>query len=239
MFTKCQKFSNVECDFFFRYGADPNTNVKGTRPLHEALEGGHIEAVVRLLRHGSDPLLYDYSGNMPIDLARESEVPELLEYFSAILADLHGKTSSRWNVGHDRAFVMPQDEALDHPDNPSDDDDDNAPVFEVSSQPLPPEFKLSQRGPNERFILHTDLKKFTSMDIHKLSKSKSCEILELAREEFIKSAYCCSIDQRVEAASDPVILIKVDPTVRKILGIDDPKLFNHSSPTKKGSKHTL
>ena len=66
----------------FRYGADPNTNVKGTRPLHEALEGGHIGTVLQLLRHGSDPLLYDYSGNMPIDLAKESEDKKLLDFFS-------------------------------------------------------------------------------------------------------------------------------------------------------------
>ena len=197
------------------------------------MEGGHIEAVVRLLRHGSDPLLYDYSGNMPIDLARESEVPELSEFFSAILGDLHGKTALRWNVGHDRSFVIPQEEALDLPDNDSSDEDN--PIFEVSSQPLPPEFILSQR-PKERFILYTDLKKFTAMDINK----KKYEVLELARDEFIKTAYSCLMGTQVDIVkADPVILIKVDPAVRKILGIDEPKLFNHPSPAKKGTKHTL
>ena len=173
---------------------------------------------------------------MPIDLARESEVPELLEFFSAILGDLHGKTASRWNVNHDRAFVIPQEEALDLPDNdPAGDAEENDPIFEVSSQPLPPEFILSQR-PKERFILNTDLKKFTTTDINK----KKCEVLELTREEFIKSAYSCLVGTQVDIVkADPVILIKVDPAVRKMLGIDEPKLFNHSSPSKKGNKHTL
>jgi hypothetical protein len=43
-------------DYLLRYGADPNTNVKGTRPLHEALESGILESVHHLLGHGSGNL---------------------------------------------------------------------------------------------------------------------------------------------------------------------------------------
>ena len=60
-------------DMLLRYGVDPNTNVKGTRPLHEALIGGSTRAVCNLLSHGSDPLLYDYTGHMPSDLAEEDD----------------------------------------------------------------------------------------------------------------------------------------------------------------------
>ena len=192
------------------------------------MEGGHVEAVVRLLRHGSDPLLYDYSGNMPIDLARESEVPELLQFFSAILNDLHGKKAERWNVYHDREFALPRKESLDLPDNPS--DEDFEPIFEVSSQPLPPEFILSHR-PTERFVLHSDLKKFTSLDINKLSSKH--DVIQLPREEFLKTAYSCLVGTSVDIVkTDPVTLVKVDPGVRKMLGIDEPKLFSQETKKK-------
>ena len=112
-----------------------------------------------------------------------------------------------------------------------DKDDDNDPLFEVSSQHLPPEFILSNR-PSDRFILHSDMKKFTSMDLSKLATK--CEVINMAREDFLKSAYSCLLGTSVDIVkSDPVILVKIDAAVRKILGIDEAKLFNMTSPSKK------
>ena len=226
----------------FRYGADPNTNVKGTRPLHEALEGGHIGTVLQLLRHGSDPLLYDYSGNMPIDLAKESEDDKLLNFFSAILSDLHGKPAPRWNVSHDRSFALPQTSELDLPrlkaakadsDDDSDDDDDAMEFeFEVSSQPLPPQFALPQH-PDEKFVLATDLKRFTSLDLTKLTGKLNT--IKMARDEFVKSAYCCLLGASVSVdagtKNDHVVLVKADSHLKKLLAVDDPKLFHNLNAT--------
>ena len=52
---------------------EPLSLLAGTRPLHEALIGGSTQAVCNLLSHGSDPLLYDYTGHMPSDLAEEDD----------------------------------------------------------------------------------------------------------------------------------------------------------------------
>lgn len=215
-----------------RYGADPNTNVKGTRPLHEALEGCHIKTVVQLLRHGSDPLLYDYSGNMPIDLARESEDESLLEYFSAILGDLHGKKAPRWNVSHDRGFILPQSKELDLPMTESDDDDDA--LFEVSSQPLPPQFIVPQH-PKDKYILATDLKRLYNVDASKASAKFTT--FQMPREEFVKSAFCCLLGASVDPGSaEQVLLVKVDAHLRKVLGVDDAKLFHNLSMTSSKKK---
>ena len=228
----------------FRYGADPNTNVKGTRPLHEALEGGHIGTVLQLLRHGSDPLLYDYSGNMPIDLAKESEDDKLLNFFSAILSDLHGKPAPRWNVSHDRSFALPQTgseldlprlkaaKATDSDDDSDDDDDAMEFEFEVSSQPLPPQFALPQH-PDEKFVLATDLKRFTSLDLTKFPGKLNT--IKMARDEFIKSAYCCLLGASVSVdagtKNDHVVLVKADSHLKKLLAVDDPKLFHNLNAT--------
>jgi hypothetical protein len=214
--------------FPIRYGADPNTNVKGTRPLHEALDGAHIEAVVQLLRHGADPLLYDYSGNMPIDLAKDSEDPNLLPYFSAILNDLHGKAGMRWNVAHDRGYVLPQSVELDLPKVASlsvhDDDDFD---FEASAQPLPPQFRFAQRL-NEKYVLANDLKRFTPMDVNKLANKFS--VVKMPREEFLKTAFSCLLGATVDPGkADPVVLVKVEPSLHKLMGVNDAKLFNSVS----------
>ena len=205
--------------------------------MHEALEGGHIGTVFQLLRHGSDPLLYDYSGNMPIDLAKESEDKQLLDFFSAILNDLHGKPAPRWNVSHDSSFVLPQSSELDLPKRDSnlvlglpesdeDDDDDLDFEFEVSSQPLPPQFRLPQY-PDEKFVLATDLKRFTSLDLTKLMGKLNT--IKVAREDFIKSAYCCLLGATVDPTTkqDQVILVKADSQLKKLLAVDDPKLFHN------------
>ena len=36
-------------EILLKFGVDPNTNVKGTRPLHEALEGGFVKAVNKVI----------------------------------------------------------------------------------------------------------------------------------------------------------------------------------------------
>ena len=183
--------------------------------------------MVQLLRHGSDPLLYDYSGNMPIDLAKESEDRDLLDYFSAILSDLHGKKSSRWSVCHDPGFVLPQSQDLDVPDS----DSEEEPLFEVTSQPLPPQFTLSQY-PQDKFMLASDLK----MEANKM---KQLTTVKMSNEEFVKSAFCCLVGSSFNPGNkDLVVLVKVDSTVKKFLAIDDSKLFHNLniSPTSKSKK---
>ena len=186
---------------------------------------------------------------MPIDLAKESEDDRLLDFFSAILSDLHGKPARRWNVSHDRSFVLPQTSELDLPKGPTttktdsdvdsdldDDDDDDDPEFEfeVSSQPLPPQFALPQY-PHEKFVLATDLKRiFTSLDV---TKSK-LNTIKMARDDFVKSAYSCLLGASpiIDAAPaatkhDQVVLVKADSQLKKLLAVDDPKLFHNLKVT--------
>ena len=71
------------------------------------------------MRHGSDPLIYDYSGNMPQDIADIGGKPGMKMYLRSLLSDLHGKPAKRWNVSSHPTFVDPPDD-----DDGSDDDDD-------------------------------------------------------------------------------------------------------------------
>jgi hypothetical protein len=198
------------------------------------LEQGHVQAVIQLLKHGSDPLLYDYSGNMPIDLAQESEDADLLEYFRAILNDLHGKPAVRWNVTHDRQFMLPQTEDLDLPNLEDDDDSDDSDFeFEVSSQPLPPQFTFT-RYPDEIFVQVAELKKSFGIDMKQLGKQSN--LVKMPREEFIKTAYCCLLGSSIDPGkADPVVMVAVTDGLNKILGINSSKLFNNLPSSVKAS----
>ena len=225
-------------DYLIRFGADPNTNVKGTRPLHEALDNNKIKAVHQLLKHGADAMLYDYSGNMPMDLANDSDNPELQEYFSSIVADLHGKTSKRWNIEHEKDFVLPQDSNLD--ECKMDEDDPLNFEFEMSSQPLPAQFKLYDQ-PGKKFVLASDLKPFTSLDAKKLAAKFNT--LEMKKEDFLRRAVNCLVGGGAASAAagktDSVLLVEVDAALKKLMGVDDPKLSqapSSSSPSKGKAK---
>ena len=160
---------------------------------------------------------------MPIDLAKESEDAKLLDYFSAILSDLHGKPAARWNVSHDRGFVLPQDDELDLPSHPESEDDAGDFQFEVTSQPLPPQYMLSNH-PGDKFVLAADLRRFN--DSTKLSSRLTT--LKLTRDEFTRTAYCCLVGGLVDVGkNEEVVLVKVDATLKKLLGVDDPKLHNN------------
>lgn len=167
---------------------------------------------------------------MPIDLAKDSEDPDLLNYFSAILNDLHGKPATRWSVSHDRSFILPPS-GVDELDLPAglqqeiDSDFD----FEVSAQPQPPHFKFPQH-PDDHFVLASDLKKLTNQDANKLGAKFT--LLKMPREDFVKTAFCCLLGVTVDPGkAEPVVLVKVDAALKKLMGVDDPKLFNNLSCT--------
>ena len=169
---------------------------------------------------------------MPIDLAKESEDPELMAYFTSIMADLQGKKGRRWNVNHESHFVLPEDEQLDQPKLNEDDPLDFE--FEVSSHPLPPQFKLYDQ-PGKKFVLVHDLKKFTSMDSKKIAAKFTT--LEMKKEDFVRRSINCLVGAQMDPGkSDLVVLVQVDPALKKLMGIDDPKLFQnpgtYGSPSK-------
>lgn len=177
---------------------------------------------------------------MPIDLAKDSEDPDLLNYFSAILNDLHGKPASRWRVSHDRSFILPTSgvDELDLPKLQQETDDaQNDFDFEVSAQPLPPQFKFPQH-PDDYFVLASDLKKLTNQDVTKLGSKFTLQ--KMSREDFMKTAFCCLLGVTVDPGkSEPIVLVKVDAALGKLMGVDDSKLYNSLSctvsPTKKKS----
>ena len=175
---------------------------------------------------------------MPIDLAKESEDDDLLEYFRAILNDLHGKQAIRWNVSHDREFMLPHSQDLDMPNQDDDDDEDSSDFeFEVSSQSLPPQYTFSQY-PDDKFVQASELKKSLSIDVNKVGGKLN--LVKMPRDEFVKTAFCCLLGRNVDPGkADPVLLVKVDATLNKMMGVNDSKLFNNlttgtnHSPSKK------
>ncbi|TRY64225.1 hypothetical protein TCAL_14301 [Tigriopus californicus] len=229
------KGHNDIVQILLKYGVDPNTNVKGTRPLHEALESGDLWSVFHLLGYGSDPLLYDYSGNMPIDLTEDDE--DMRRYLSSVLADLHGKAGDRWNVSHEPSFHMPEDLLKRHfhkdPENDgkseSDDDSDSEDddlIMESSSQPLPAYFQFPDR--EGHFMFLSDVKSSSKIDL------KKQEILEMSWEDFIRTSHCCllgySIPNSMKQHEKSIVkLVAIEGSIKRSLAIE-------SSPIKSKSK---
>lgn len=220
------------------YGADASAGVKGTRALHEAIEGASPSTARTLLSYGADPLLHDYSGNMPLDLSANDPTMQL--YMTNLLADLHGKIPApsmrssatcpppvRWNVSHCPEFHQPdpslptleQEKAAAAKNKKIDD----MFSFEVTSHPLPTTYKFRDRS--GEWVLYRDLKDYTKKYCSKKEDIRSKgDLLELKKSEFLKHSHCNLLDRRpVEVRfharddrEDIVILVKVDKFVRKI-----------------------
>ena len=209
-----------------------------------AIEGLSRETVRVLLSYGADPLLHNYSGNMPLDLAEGDR--HMKQYLFNILADLHGKAPNvrgiapavvRWNVSNDPEFHDPrldarlaeslkaeaEEEAVVTNSSKSDLDEF---VFEVSSVPLPAEFQLSDREGD--FVLYRELKEFAKKSgYHKGDIKTKCYIIELKKSEFLRTSHCRQVDRREleikyheREQEDTIILVKVDKFVRRILNAE-------------------
>jgi len=214
-----------------KYGADPSSGVKGTRALHDAVEGSSRETVEALLSYGADPLLHNYSGSMPIDLAEGEK--NMKKYLVNILADLHGKVPNvrgvvplveRWNVSHAPEFYDPSlDPRISEPFEKKEVESGENFMFEVSSHPLPTEFLLLDREGS--FVLYRELKEFAKkFGHHKGDIKTKCYIIEMKKSEFLKTSRCTLLDRRevevkyhVREEEDTIILVKVDKFVKKIL----------------------
>ncbi|QQP56207.1 Putative LOC100877383, partial [Caligus rogercresseyi] len=171
---------------------------RGRRPL----------AVHALLNHGADPLLYDYSGNMPIDLTEEDL--DMRKYLGGILSDLHGKTAPRWNVvsrGSRNSFSTPPQELTQE----CDEDESLSLEFECSSSPLPPYYQFKDR--EGQFVKASDLPAYLL---------KGATLLEMTKEEFLRNSHCTLLgggSSPTEKDSKNVRLLRLDESLRKALGI--------------------
>lgn len=64
------------------HGANPNLrNFDGVTALHNAVFEKQVEVVKLLIEHGADPAIQDRLGNTPVDLARRSSNPKLMQLF--------------------------------------------------------------------------------------------------------------------------------------------------------------
>ena len=205
-----------------------------------AVESLSQETVHLLLSYGADPLLHNYSGSMPMDLAEGDK--NMKKYLFNLLADLHGKPPNvrgtlppveRWNVSSYPEFHDPRmdpqfsewKDGLEEDERTSDDNLENF-VFEVSSQPLPIEFQFRDREGD--FVLYRELKDFAKRYGHHKGDIKAkCYIIELKKSEFLKTSHCKLLDRRnVEVKyhereeEDTIILVKVDKYVRKIINAE-------------------
>jgi len=220
------------------YGADASAGVKGTRALHEAIEGASTSTVCTLLSYGADPLLHDYSGNMPLDLSANDPAMQL--YMTNLLADLHGKTPApamrssascpppvRWNVSHCPDFYQP-DPTLTTLDQEKEfiaksrNKIEDMFSFEVTSHPMPAMYKFRDRS--GEWVLYRDLKDYTKKYCSgKVDIRTKGDLLELKKSEFLRNSHCNLLDRRAvevrfheREQEDIVILVKVDKFVRKI-----------------------
>ena len=239
------------------YGADPGAGVKGTRALHEgtlnfksynrgkcemkffsAIEGGDPATARVLLSYGADPLLHDYSGNMPLDLATDRNMQL---YFTNLLTDLHGKVPTRaknestfsttkltrWNISHCPEFFTPP------PNLPSLTHDAKVKrkkcdliSFECSTHLLPPFYQLKDKEGD--WVLYRDLKDYTKKYCHgKEDIRKKGNLLEMKQSDFLRNSHCKELDRsKVEVRfhdreqENIVVLVKVDKYTRKILNTD-------------------
>lgn len=220
------------------YGADASAGVKGTRALHEAIEGASPSTARTLLSYGADPLLHDYSGNMPLDLSANDATMQL--YITNLLADLHGKIPApamrstaifsppvRWAVSHCPEFHQPDPKMLSLEQEKevlakSRNNIENMFSFEVTSHPQPATYKFRDRSGD--WVLYRDLKDYTKKYCSgKVDIRTKGDLLELKKSEFLKNSHCSLLDRRAvevrfhaREQEDIVILVKVDKFVRKI-----------------------
>jgi len=220
--------------------------VKGTRALHEAIEGGNPRTAQVLLSYGADPLLHDYSGNMPVDLATERTMQL---YFINILADLQGKVPtraksestfstsvlSRWNVSHSPEFHLPPEHLFvkQQKINSRQKREEEIITFEAFETPeamTPPFFQLKETEGD--WLLYTDLKEFSRKHCNNKHDIRSKgNLLEMKKAEFLRSSHCKQLDRaglevRYQEKEDEesVTLVKVDKYIRKILSLDVTKM---------------
>lgn len=221
------------------YGADASAGVKGTRALHEAIEGASPATARTLLAYGADPLLHDYSGNMPLDLSANDPAMQL--YMTNLLADLHGKAPGpsmrsnattcsppvRWSVSHCKEFHEPDPmlPSLEQEKKMKEEeklDLENMFSFEITSHMIPPTYQFRDR-PGE-WVLYRDLKDYTKKYCQgKVDIRTKGDLIELKKSEFLKNSHCSLLDRRTievrfhaREQEDIVILVKVDKFVRKI-----------------------
>ena len=201
----------------YRYG--------GTVPNYSftiaAIEGGSRETVRTLLCYGADPLLHDYSGKMPIDLADGDAA--MRRYLVNLLADLHGRPPNtrgsgpapvhRWSVAHSPQFHDPSldlrhssalaaEEAADKDDSPSAitgndhlGDEEDCFVFEAASQPLPTVFQFADRV--GEFVVYRELKDLAKKTgHHKADIRTRCDFIEVKKSDFLRTAHCRDLDRR-------------------------------------------
>ena len=64
------------------HGANPDLrNFDGVTALHNAVFEKQVDVVKLLIEHGADPGIQDRLGNTPVDLARRSSNPHLMQLF--------------------------------------------------------------------------------------------------------------------------------------------------------------
>lgn len=177
-----------------------------------------------LLSYGADPLLHDYSGKMPIDLAEGD--PSMRLYLVNLLADLHGRPPNtrgggasptpvlRWSVSHAPEFYDPtldprcaaaiaaEEEttvgaatASASTAGEKDEEEEDCFVFESASQPLPSLFRFSDR-PGE-FVVYRELKDLAKKTgHHKADIRTRCDFIEVKKSDFLRTSHCRDLDRR-------------------------------------------
>ena len=207
--------------------------------IFSAIEGASPATARTLLAYGADPLLHDYSGNMPLDLSANDPAMQL--YMTNLLADLHGKAPGpsmrsnattcsppvRWSVSHCKEFHEPDPmlPSLEQEKKMKEEeklDLENMFSFEVTSHMIPPTYQFRDR-PGE-WVLYRDLKDYTKKYCQgKVDIRTKGDLIELKKSEFLKNSHCSLLDRRTievrfhaREQEDIVILVKVDKFVRKI-----------------------
>ena len=207
-----------------------------------AIEGGNPGTAQVLLSYGADPLLHDYSGNMPLDLATDRTMQL---YFTNILADLHGKVPTRaksestfstsvlkrWNVSHAPEFHLPPQHLFVKPEPTKQRQrkEEEKIIFEAFESPeamVPPVFQLKEK--EGEWLLYKDLKDFSRKHCNNKPDIRSKgTLLEMKKTEFLRLSHCkqlvrSKVDVKFQLKDDDegITLVKLDKFVRKILNME-------------------
>ncbi|KAH7963087.1 hypothetical protein HPB52_019519 [Rhipicephalus sanguineus] len=216
-----------------------------SRPIHDAVEKGHVEMVRLLLSYGADATLTTGSGLSPLELARSPIMVELLRGFLSDMAgeSIDGSPVLAWHFAGTASFMDPKDTGFDIlAGAPAEDSGDDM-LFQVSESAQIATYRLSphlagtsEQSCSECVRLDDVLQRLRISAEEFRQRFPAVEILALAPHELRAKTTTPWLDAETAAESSgtpeassppsppasPVQALRFDATVRSILGLHNP-----------------
>lgn len=233
-------------------GADPDSSSEnGRRPLHNAVESGHVEVVRLLLSYGADASLPTCTGLTPLELARSPIMVELLRGFLSDMAgeSIDGSPVLPWHFAGTVSFMDPEENGFDVlADAPHSaestlsqmDEAAKLPTYRLTVPALHLADETDQTTPDcvllDDVLLRTRLtadefrQRFPGVEVLSLpghdlqSKTPATWLEDQSPAASIANSAAPSDRASSFSTSVPVQVIRLDATLRGILGLQSPVL---------------